>query len=76
MEPIDFKNVLENRLNKTDQKIDRNNEELKALREDLYKYNIKTAVLENQMAGVTKIGFIILAAIIGIITFGIKKGIF
>ena len=76
MDHIQLKEALESRLDKTDEKIDRNMLEVQALRAELHNDRIKTAVLENQMSGVIKVGFALLTAVIGIITFGIKKGMF
>jgi len=60
---------IEDRLDKTDQKID-------SLRDELNRYSLKVAVLEAQMAGVTKVGVISLAALVSIIVWGLKKGFF
>ena len=67
---------IKTRLDETDKKIDRNNDKLDHLKDDLHEYNLKTAILETQMAGVVKVGLMILAAVIGIISFGYKKGMF
>ena len=76
MDHIQLMDRIKERLSETDKKIDRNNDKLDSLKEELHKDNVRTAVLENQMAGVIKLGLMILAAIIGIVTFGIKKGMF
>lgn len=75
MDHKELQDALEKRLDKTDVKIEKNLEEVKALRGDINKEVVKTAILENQMAGVTKIGLIILVAVVGIITHIIKEGI-
>ncbi len=76
MDHKELQDALESRLDRTDDKIDRNMDEVKALRTELHAYSIKTAILENQMSGVVKIGFLMLSSVIGIIVLGIKKGMF
>lgn len=67
---------INKRLDETDQKIDRNDNKLDDLKNDLHSYNIKTAILETKMSGIIGTGLLIVSAIIGIISFGIKKGLF
>ena len=68
MDHNQLKEALDKRFDKTDDKIDR-------LREDISKDQARTAVLENQMAGVIKVGFLILSAVIGIIAHIVRGGI-
>ena len=71
----DLKESLENRLDNIDEKIGEGTEEVKLLREDITDYRVKTAVLENQMAGIVKIGFVILTSIVGLVTYALRKGL-
>lgn len=66
---------LDDRLKQTDRKIDASVEEIKELRKDLSKYATKTAVLENQMAGVVRVGFLIVGAVITILIKVFTKGL-
>ena len=75
MDHKELQDALEKRLDKTDLKIEKNLEEVKALRNDINKEVVKTAILENQMAGVIKVGFLVLAAVIGIIAHIVRGGI-
>ena len=75
MDHKELQEALEKRLDKTDVKIEKNLEEVKALRNDINKEVVKTAILENQMAGVIKVGFLILSAVIGIIAHIVRGGI-
>lgn len=74
MDHHELKEALERRLDKTDEKIDRNMDEVKALREDISQDRIKTAILENQMSGVVKIGLLLLSSVIGIAAYVVKQG--
>ena len=71
----DLKESLENRLDNIDERIGESTEEVKLLREDITDYRVKTAVLENQMAGIVKIGFVILTSIVGLVTYALRKGL-
>lgn len=75
MDHNELKEALERRLDKTDEKIDRNMEEVKALRDDLSHDRIKTAILENQMAGVVKVGLVLFSSVVGMIAYAIKQGL-
>jgi len=75
MDQTDLYSKIETRLEKTDDKIDRNNEKLDDLKDDLHNYNVKTAILETQMSGIVKFILLLAAAAIGIVGFLIKKGL-
>ena len=75
MDHTELKDALESRLDKTDEKIEKNLEEVQALRKDINKEVVKTAILENQMAGVIKVGLLLLAAVVGLIVNIFKGGI-
>ena len=71
----DLKESLETRLDNIDERIGESTEEVKLLREDISDYRVKTAVLENQMSGIVKIGFVILTSIVGLVTYALRKGL-
>lgn len=75
MDHIELKKAIEKRLDKTDEKIDRNMEEVKALREDLHKDHTDLAVLKNQMSGIVKISLILVSSVISIIAYAFKQGL-
>ena len=68
MDHNELKDALEKRFDKTDEKIDE-------LRKDISEDRIRTAVLENQMSGVVKLGLIIFTAVVGIIVRIFKEGL-
>ena len=78
MRQLTHKELLEEidkRLQKTDEKIDATAVKVDEVKEELHKYNIKTAVLEAQMSGVVKFTLLVIGSGIGIISYIIKQGI-
>jgi len=68
MNHLELIEKLDQRFDKTDAKID-------ALKDELHEYSRKTAVLESQVSGLINVGLLITASALGVLAYFFQQGV-